>query len=256
MIDIAKQELHLWFADQADFPLPVLEKQCLGWLSDRELARYKRYRLEKSRHEFLLGQMLVRATLTEYQPTPPGEWVFGVVANGKPVLLQPPGKQPLYFNLTHSKGRVALALGRHNLIGIDLESLKARRRSREIADRHFSPWEVEQLLALDEAAQQARFYELWTLKESYIKATGEGLKIPLDSFGFDFNDEAVQFWLQSERQMRAEDWRFWQLDSGKDYRLALACCPDRDSTVSKIQSFRRTAIAEFQESDTKVTRSC
>ena len=68
-------------------------------------------------------------------------------------------------------------------VGVDVE-LVAPIAAVELAERFFSPWEAAELSALAEDARLARFYELWTLREAYLKARGVGLSLPLDQLAF------------------------------------------------------------------------
>lgn len=89
---------------------------------------------------------------------------------GKPVLAS----GEAYFNISHSFERVVCAVS-DKPVGVDIE--KIRPFSRGVINRFFNDSEseyVERAKSEDEARK--RFYELWTLKESYVKMTGEGLK--------------------------------------------------------------------------------
>ena len=70
-----------------------------------------------------------------------------------------------------------------------MENFLARPVSTAIANRFFSPTEAAALSGVPEHRRQERFFEYWTFKESYIKARGMGLSIPLDRFSFHYSDE-------------------------------------------------------------------
>lgn len=72
----------------------------------------------------------------------------------------------------------------HKDIGCDIESRSRTTDFKSIASRYFSASEVKALLALPTTQQRARFFEYWTLKEAYVKATGQGLSVPLNAFSF------------------------------------------------------------------------
>jgi len=81
----------------------------------------------------------------------------------------------------------------------------------EVAARFFSRVEAAALTDLPAKIRQARFFECWTLKESYIKARGPGLSIPLDRFRFRFEGEnRVDFLVSPRLDDEPSRWRFWQ----------------------------------------------
>ncbi|MCC8065877.1 MAG: 4'-phosphopantetheinyl transferase superfamily protein [Clostridiales bacterium] len=73
-------------------------------------------------------------------------------------------------------------------IGCDIEYKK--RPNDKLARRFFCPEEYEWLTRpQSQAEKKDRFYRLWTLKESFLKATGLGLYLPLDSFCFHIEED-------------------------------------------------------------------
>jgi 4'-phosphopantetheinyl transferase len=106
-------------------------------------------------------------------------------------------------------------------LGVDVENSDRRKASLAIAARYFAPSEVVQLSALSADEQANRFFEFWTLKESYIKARGMGLSIPLDKFCFDLSTNCIAFTVQQELQDEPERWKFWQFRSNPRYQIAV-----------------------------------
>ena len=105
------------------------------------------------------------------------EPVLSYNAHGKPYVEG----NPLYFNLSHA-GNYAVAAFADAPVGVDMEQLG--RAKAAVANRFFTEEEQKMLSgSLDEPEEwQRRFAWIWTRKESYIKAVGEGMRIPLDSF--------------------------------------------------------------------------
>jgi len=217
-------EIHLWAADQADFDLAQLESLCLGWFGKEDLQRYYRLVFARHRKQMLLGRYLLRSTLSHYADSVAlSEWRFTHNAYGKPALDTAVHKQGLFFNLSHSQGKIVLALARHDFVGVDIEEAARPRRIGRIAQRYFSPSEVSALLGLSAHLQLSRFYQLWTLKESYIKACGMGLAIPLNQFSFSFHDNtriSVQF--DAELPDEPMAWHFWEIETATTFQLSLA----------------------------------
>ncbi|MCW5735063.1 MAG: 4'-phosphopantetheinyl transferase superfamily protein [Enhydrobacter sp.] len=78
-------------------------------------------------------------------------------------------------------------------IGVDIEGVDRRGRLLEIADAYFAPDELILLRNAPPAAQRSIFFRLWTLKEAYIKAHGDGLSLPLDRFSFSLSPPVIAF---------------------------------------------------------------
>lgn len=132
----------------------------------------------------------------------------------------------LSFNLSHTRGLIALAVTRGRELGIDVENIATRAISLDVAERFFSPAEVAELSRVAPDRQQDRFFEYWILKESYIKARGMGLSLPLDGFSFEFpHHSAVNISINPELQDHADRWSFWQYRPTADYLMAI--CAER-----------------------------
>lgn len=96
---------------------------------------------------------------------------------GKPFLPECP---KLQLNLSHSGGYVACAVGERP-VGVDVERWRSR-RGRDRIVKKFHPLEQEAYRAAGEHERERLFHELWVLKESFLKADGRGLLLPLNSF--------------------------------------------------------------------------
>ena len=117
---------------------------------------------------------LVSGALLAYAAKQEGISAYTVAENpfGKPFLETHPD---FHFNLTHAGHYAAIVWGQ-SPVGIDLEIPRYRDAIARLTKRHFTPAEQEY------AADTARFYEIWTAKESYLKFLGTGINRPLDSF--------------------------------------------------------------------------
>lgn len=144
-----------------------------------ERARAARFLLPVHRRRFVSGRAALRRILGSLLGCPPEAVELIQEGGGKPVL---PGSHPLRFNLSHSGDRALLAVVLDHDVGVDLETLRADVATLDLAERFFSPWEREELLALPDPARLAAFFACWTRKEAFLKARGDGLRLPLDSF--------------------------------------------------------------------------
>jgi len=128
-------------------------------------------------------------------------------------------------------------------IGVDAEDAhRATRAAFESLTSYFSANEIKALNQLPSEQQKQRFFDYWTLKESYIKARGMGLAIPLDKFSFQFEaDRLSGFELHPDLQDNAKDLQFCRMPIAERYRAAVAVNSCSDFTVS---AFR---LVPFQE---------
>ncbi|MEQ8954422.1 MAG: 4'-phosphopantetheinyl transferase superfamily protein, partial [Gammaproteobacteria bacterium] len=124
---------------------------------------------------------------------------------------------------------------------------KRSRRVDRLVERFFSAVECRELLLLPGPQRLPRFYQLWTLKEAFIKAMGMGLALPLDSFSFSFSDTGpIVFSVHDSARIDAADGcLFLQVDCGEDYACAIAINGMTGNSAPGIFGWRMTALNEF-----------
>lgn len=211
--------LRLWFAYPDDLLDAKAADACLALLSKEERARWKRYRVEHSRREYLATHALARTALSQYGSVAPQDWHFTANAHGKPALSPDCG---LRFNLSNTTGlAVCLVADAPAEVGVDVEAHARAAQIAGVAQRVFSAAERAQLDALRGSARLDRGLSLWTLKEAYVKARGIGMTLPLRGISFLFNDSGeVQLELDAELEDDAERWRYRLLNHAS-HRIAL-----------------------------------
>ena len=147
-------------------------------LSGDELARAARLYDSSHQRRFISARGRMRQILAFYTGCQPAELSFEVTPAGKPMLCAP--HAGLHFNLSHSGSRAALGVCRTSALGIDIEAVREVREG--LARRFFAAAEVAALEALATDQQEHAFFQCWTRKEAFLKATGEGIVRGLDSF--------------------------------------------------------------------------
>ncbi len=228
-VDIAVQlldnEVHIWRTDVQQVSVELIERY-RQLMSGAELERNQRYRFEKSRHCDCVTRALARTVLSHYADIAPADWTFIKGEHGKPEIS--PGLAPaLRFNLSHTDRFVVCAVTRTLDIGIDIENTQRKNQVLDIADHFFSKQEVSDLFALPKERQSDRFFDYWTLKEAYMKASGEGISLGLGNFSFHLNDDVnnsqkIGISFGEKIADNAEDWRFWLFRPAQDHRMGLA----------------------------------
>jgi 4'-phosphopantetheinyl transferase len=203
---------------------PRLIETYTSWLDDQEHMRYQQFCWPRHRHEYLVAHALLRSCLSRYGDRPPWAWRFSTNAYGRPEIQVEQGAPPLRFNLTHTEDLVACAVTRSADIGVDAERTTRKGDLATIATSSLTSYELAMLGRLEGQAWRDRFFDLWTLKEAYVKARGLGLSLPLQQFAFRLEpDELEQIKFDSDSEANPpKDWRFGLMSPTSNHRLALA----------------------------------
>ncbi|MEM6528060.1 MAG: 4'-phosphopantetheinyl transferase superfamily protein [Chloroflexota bacterium] len=158
--------------------LPELEST----LSRSELQRAKKFRFEYLRTRFIIRRGLLRSLLAHYTGTTPAAIVYTHSDHGKPALapaMQPPG---FAFNVSHSDEYALFGFTHAAALGVDIEKPTPIPDMPLVAKHHFSTAEQVTLFSLRKEDRTTAFYRTWTRKEAIVKAIGNGITYPLDSF--------------------------------------------------------------------------
>lgn len=205
-------------------------------LSAEEHERMARFVFDRDRRSFLLTRALVRTMLSRYAPIRPADWRFMANVHGRPEILdRPAGVPDLRFNISHTDGLIACAVTIGREIGVDVEHI-GRHLHHDVAGRHFAPSEVDDLRKLPGDQQRKVFFDYWTLKESYIKARGFGLALPLGDFAFTLNPPNAPT-IRFEPSLNDDPctWQFVQDWPTSQHRLALAVRRDGQDLPVRIR---------------------
>ncbi len=156
-----------------------------NWLSPVERKRWQRFVRSADRDLFLAAHGFCRQVLSEYADLAPTAWEFEIGEHGKPRIAN---NVALEFNLSHTsgpvgtRGLVGVVVTGDTTCGIDVESLDSADNIELLTKTSMAAY--ERIDIGQHADPRKRFYQHWTLKESYLKARGAGLSFPLDRFGF------------------------------------------------------------------------
>lgn len=168
-----------------------LTDQVVRHLSAERQLRVEKFRNYMDARRSITAELLVRRLAMDQLGVRNEDIVFGENSYNKPYLVSSPH---FHYNLSHSGEWVVCAVDQQP-VGIDIEQIKPIEL--DIAKNFFTTAEYNRLMEADEAQRLEQFYQLWTLKESYIKAVGQGLSIPLDSFSFRHENGDDRFTLET-----------------------------------------------------------
>jgi 4'-phosphopantetheinyl transferase len=261
-LNIKKNEIHLWQVNPDNITEPELLNQYKTLLSADETIKQQRYKFSHDRHDALITRAFVRDLLSYYADIAPNDWRFDKGEKDKPEIVNPP--LPLRFNISHTKGLIICAVTLEDDIGCDVENTTRSNDLLAIANRYFSAIETKELFSLTKEQQQHRFFDYWTLKESYIKAWGLGLAIPLKDFSFNITNaiaeknnsftmkSAISLSFAQHRVDNANRWRNWLLypNDNEPHRIAIALRAKENNQDSayQLRYFNSTPLLGYQES--------
>jgi 4'-phosphopantetheinyl transferase len=210
-------EVHVWSAklDPPAGQLSRLQKS----LAPDEVERAGRFRFWRDQRRYVAGRGILRALLGHYLETRPEDIQLSYSAYDKPFLEE----NSLQFNLAHSHNLALFAFCQTVDIGVDVERIRQVRDAEGIAQRFFAPEENQIFQATDADQRDEAFFACWTRKEAFIKAVGEGLSYPLDSFEVAFapGKEAQLVSVDGSRT-KAVRWSLYSLSPAPGYTGALA----------------------------------
>ncbi|KNE75179.1 4-phosphopantetheinyl transferase (plasmid) [Candidatus Burkholderia crenata] len=202
-------ETQLWATPATGYS----EGQLQAFLAEMDFSERTRadgFRFQRDRMRYIVTRCAIRSVLSRYTDHPPAAWSFMADAFGRPCLVKNESAiTGLTFNITHTSLMIVIALSRSDTVGVDAES-RERSAPSEVAERFFAASENNALSQLTFEQAAFRFFELWTLKEAYLKAIGVGLSVELNSIVFDFpNSYAIDYSSTSLDSCRdARQWTF------------------------------------------------
>src|SRR5215831_4653003 len=213
-VRLANDDVHIWTLALDD---RAMREPVEDLLSPEERERASRFRFEKHRAQFALTRATLRRLLASYLSVSPGEISFCYSSHGKPGLSE----SPLEFNVSQTEGMAVFGFTRGRRIGVDVERIRADFRLDEVAGRFFSIAERTALDGLPACERHTAFFRIWTRKEAYIKARGEGLSHPLDQFDVSVDDRA-QLAATRRDASEAHRWQLENLSLGPELAAAVA----------------------------------
>lgn len=202
---------------------PVRQAAASHLLSPDENSRAGRFHYDIDRSRYVMARATVRALLGSYLGLDPAGLAFAYGPFGKPFLQQPPGSEPVHFNLSHSDDLALLAVTRSAPVGIDLEAARPDFPVDEIISEFFAPVEASALSALLPPERTASFFRYWTRKEAYFKALGCGMTDEVKVVDVSDPPECTSIWFMVRRNGILESERsLCDLDGSAGFAAALA----------------------------------
>jgi 4'-phosphopantetheinyl transferase len=208
-------EIHIWHTFYHDSA--SLIKLCSNALSSAELEHKSYFKFPKDQHSFVVSHGLLRILLSYYLHISPDELKMVKHSKGKPYQLNDPC---LFFNISNSGDCCVFAVSRNGEVGVDLEKIRPLDDLDELIRKNFSPKE-QAVINRQPKERLHRFFKFWTIKEAFLKAIGEGMRLTPDLL--EFSSEKGEHKLQSFAGIvESQEWLFSDYSPNTDYAGTLA----------------------------------
>ena len=207
---------------EVDLDIPErLSRALLPILDEADRARAARFVFPDHRRRYLASHAALRLVLAHYLDEEPRLLKFERGTHGK-TRLAGSWAADYEINLSHSADRALIAVARSREVGIDIEVHRPDLDVYSLAQYVLSPAERHAFAAFSTADRRAAFFRAWTRKESFVKATGEGLACPLHSFDVSLEEDVDSALLRCRHTPAAfERWTTIPLDVGPGAAAAL-----------------------------------
>ncbi|MDA3892627.1 MAG: 4'-phosphopantetheinyl transferase superfamily protein [Salinivirgaceae bacterium] len=203
-------EIHIWQVSTDNTATNFVDYT--GALSEAELSKVHFFESKHARNSYVASQGALRQLLSGYLGISPKLVNIGRQKKGKPYSLDYEG---LYFNLSNSGNLAVIAFSRDSELGIDIEQMRHLPDLDEMIHTNFTSSEIKFINTKPEERLR-RFFRFWTVKESYLKAIGEGMRLAPENIEFSMDNESIRL-LSVKGVSEQEDWHFKEFSILADY---------------------------------------
>ena len=221
------QTIHLWWIslDVTDENLQTF----IFLLSESEKIKADRFKFPQHQRRYQAVHGILRIILGRYLKLDPAQINFTHSDRGKPYLTDDCNPLNLQFNLSHSENMAIVGISRDRRIGVDLEKMRSMENAEQLAQRFFCASEHRLLTQAIPEERDKLFFQLWTAKEAYLKATGEGISGGLNQVEIALNPlrfiNLPNWYLQSFEFNPDDDHHYWAAIAveGKGETIEIKC---------------------------------
>lgn len=196
---LKENDLHIW---QVSFlSNPALLELCKSVLSSEDLEKSKWLKFEKDQNKYLISQGVLRLLLADYININSSKILISRHNKGKPFAKN---DKSLFFNMSNSGNLCVYAFTRNSEVGIDIEEKRSLLDLEDLIRKNLTKNEIEYINKKpDEKINN--FFRFWTMKEAYLKAIGEGMRLTPDKIEFSIEKKNIRL-INQHALNDNEDW--------------------------------------------------
>lgn len=175
-------EIHIW--NYSLEPNENLAESYFEKLSEDEKSKAKKIIIKEVKYRSILSKVITRNILSKYLDKEFNLINYYYNEFGKPILSSDINHLNLDFNNSHSGNLGVMAITKKKPIGIDVEQVIELKNLDELINHIFTDNEINELYRLNQIDKTLMFYKIWTAKEAFVKAIGQGLSFPIKNIEF------------------------------------------------------------------------
>ncbi|OGG87715.1 hypothetical protein A2592_03250 [Candidatus Kaiserbacteria bacterium RIFOXYD1_FULL_42_15] len=188
-------------------------------LSVDEKQRVSQYRRDKQKFQYLISRTILRLLLASYLEVSPKSILFSYSKRGKPEVLID-GHKKIFFNIAHTRDLTIFAFSEKYDLGVDVEYICKTKNYDQIAKQFFSKNEQRLLFSLQEEKRVDLFFEMWVVKEAYLKGTGSGI-VDLNKIEVVYKKSSILLY-DNITGKHISDWSFFIISPVKHFTACVA----------------------------------
>ncbi|WP_410537344.1 4'-phosphopantetheinyl transferase family protein [Streptomyces sp. KL2] len=171
----------------------------------RDWHRYEAMSRPLMKERFAASRLLLRHVVAAAIDTAPERVDLAYQPGGRPYVR---GCDQIDVSLSHTRETLVVGITRRGRIGVDVESADRRMAGTGSESQGCTPYELARLDEGEAGARNATLVRLWTLKEAYSKALGQGLRFRFTEFGFDLGADRIRLVRPDGTPAGGGEWTF------------------------------------------------
>ncbi|WP_338108376.1 4'-phosphopantetheinyl transferase superfamily protein [Streptomyces albus] len=188
-------------------------------LLGRDHARFRAMTHPQVRSRFVASRLLLKHVACAVIEAAPETVELAYKPGGRPYLR---GLDQIDISLSHTENLLLVGLTRRGWIGVDAEAKDRPMLGLGTENQVCTPYERRTLAQIAEERRNAALVRLWTLKEAYSKAIGQGMRFRFTEFGFGPQDRDVQVLRPDGSPGTGEEWTFHTCLVDRAYTVSVA----------------------------------
>ena len=196
---LSNSDVHIWQVSL----VPDRERLnlCKSILDSATMQKAKWLKFEDDQNKYIICQGILRLLLANYLKIKTSEIVISRQKKGKPFVAN---ETPVFFNMSDSGNICVYAFSKFSELGIDIEEKRNLPDLDELIKKNLTKKEIE-YINKKPAEKSNNFFRFWTIKEAYLKAIGEGMRLTPDKLEFSIDGKKIKL-IGQEEIYDQEDW--------------------------------------------------